>query len=103
VPARVLGHHWSSAITMTTPIIHKGATCGAKSGILTLLDMLVKPEIMAQFRPQMKKYYYDPTKYKSYLEQLGIQYPTLRVDQKGFVKSEAAKASEAAGNTTKKP
>jgi aminobenzoyl-glutamate utilization protein B len=26
----------------------------------------------------MKKYYYDPTKYKSYLEQLGIKYPTVR-------------------------
>ena len=26
----------------------------------------------------MKKYYYDPTKYKAYLEQLGIEYPTVR-------------------------
>ena len=26
----------------------------------------------------MKKYYYDPTKYKTYLEQLGIKYPTVR-------------------------
>ena len=26
----------------------------------------------------MRKYYYDPTKYKTYLEQLGIQYPTVR-------------------------
>ena len=34
--------------------------------------------IMAEFRPEMKKYYYDPTKYGSYLEQLGIKYPTLR-------------------------
>jgi aminobenzoyl-glutamate utilization protein B len=24
----------------------------------------------------MKKYYYDPSKYKSYLDQLGIKYPT---------------------------
>ncbi len=39
-------------------------------------------KIMAQFRPEMKKYYYDPAKYKSYLEQLGIKYPTLRGDQK---------------------
>jgi aminobenzoyl-glutamate utilization protein B len=35
-------------------------------------------DIMAKFRPEMKKYYYDPTKYKTYLEQLGIQYPTVR-------------------------
>jgi aminobenzoyl-glutamate utilization protein B len=26
----------------------------------------------------MKKYYYDPSKYKNYLEQLGITYPTVR-------------------------
>jgi aminobenzoyl-glutamate utilization protein B len=26
----------------------------------------------------MKKFYYDPTKYKNYLEQLGIKYPTTR-------------------------
>ena len=29
-------------------------------------------EIMAQYRPEMKKYYYDPTKCQTYLEQLGI-------------------------------
>ena len=30
----------------------------------------------------MKKYYYDPSKYKTYLEQLGITYPTLRTTPK---------------------
>jgi aminobenzoyl-glutamate utilization protein B len=30
-----------------------------------------------QFRPQLEKYYYDPSKYKTYLEQLGITYPQL--------------------------
>jgi aminobenzoyl-glutamate utilization protein B len=35
-------------------------------------------EIMARYRPEMKKYYYDPTKYKTYLDQLGIKYPTIR-------------------------
>ena len=34
-------------------------------------------EIMEKYRPQMKKFYYNPTKYKTYLEQLGIIYPTL--------------------------
>jgi len=34
-------------------------------------------EIMDKYRPEMKKYYYDPSKYKTYLEQLGITYPTL--------------------------
>src|ERR1051325_2631497 len=32
--------------------------------------------ILAKYRPEMQKYYYDPTKYKTYLEQLGIKYPT---------------------------
>lgn len=33
---------------------------------------------MERFSPELKKYYYDSTKYKTYLEQLGIQYPTVR-------------------------
>ena len=33
---------------------------------------------MERFAPELKKYYYDSTKYKTYLEQLGIQYPTVR-------------------------
>jgi aminobenzoyl-glutamate utilization protein B len=108
------GHHWANAISMATPIAHKGITAGAKVEALTLLDMLNDPkiiteawdyyktvqtkdlkyeplitpndkpaitlntEIMAKFRPQMKAFYFNPTKYKTYLEQLGIQYPTVR-------------------------
>jgi aminobenzoyl-glutamate utilization protein B len=34
--------------------------------------------IMAKYRPAMKAFYYDPKKYKSYLEQLGVSYPTVR-------------------------
>ena len=34
--------------------------------------------ILAKYREQMKKFYYDPTKYGTYLEQLGIKYPTVR-------------------------
>lgn len=111
------GHHWANAISMATPIAHKGITAGAKVEALTLLDMLVKPdiiadawkyyrevqtknekyepliapddkpavsinrEIMAKYRDEMKKYYYDPSKYKSYLAQLGIKYPTVRTDE----------------------
>ena len=33
--------------------------------------------IMGKYRDEMRKYYYDPKKYRSYLEQLGITYPTL--------------------------
>ncbi|MDZ7362590.1 MAG: amidohydrolase [candidate division KSB1 bacterium] len=35
-------------------------------------------EIMAKYRPEMRKYYFDPSKHKTYLEQLGITYPTIR-------------------------
>ena len=35
-------------------------------------------DIMARYRPEMRKFYYDPKKYRSYLEQLGITYPTVR-------------------------
>jgi len=35
-------------------------------------------EKMAKFAPELKKSYYDPTRFKSYLEQLGISYPTVR-------------------------
>jgi aminobenzoyl-glutamate utilization protein B len=107
------GHHWANAISMATPIAHKGVTAGAKAEALTLLDMLVKPQvldsawsyfknmqtkettyiplisatdkpaielnkkIMEEFRPEMKKYYFRPEQYKTYLEQLGIKYPTI--------------------------
>jgi aminobenzoyl-glutamate utilization protein B len=40
------------------------------------LDM--NKEKMERFAPQLKKFYYDPTRYKTYLEQLGIQYPTVK-------------------------
>jgi aminobenzoyl-glutamate utilization protein B len=35
-------------------------------------------EKMDKLLPQLKKFYYDPARYKSYLEQLGIQYPTIK-------------------------
>lgn len=34
-------------------------------------------DIMAKFKPQLKELYYDPGRYDTYLEQLGITYPTL--------------------------
>jgi aminobenzoyl-glutamate utilization protein B len=106
------GHNWANAISMATPIAHKGIQYGAKVVALTVLDLLNRPELVTQawdyfrnvqtkdrkyiplirsedqpaiwlnkermekFRPEMRKYYYDPTKYKNYLEQLGIKYPT---------------------------
>jgi aminobenzoyl-glutamate utilization protein B len=108
------GHNWANAIAMATPIAHKGVNIGAQVQALTVVDLLLKPElvtkardyfdnvqtkthkyqpllrpddqpaitlnknIMERYRPEMKKFYFDPTKYKNYLEQLGITYPTVR-------------------------
>ena len=36
--------------------------------------------IMERFRPEMQKFYFDETKYDTYLEQLGVEYPTVRED-----------------------
>jgi aminobenzoyl-glutamate utilization protein B len=36
--------------------------------------------VMARFRPAMRRFYYDPARYRTYLAQLGIRYPTLRSD-----------------------
>ena len=35
-------------------------------------------DIMEEWREQMRPYYYDPSRYDTYLEQLGITYPTVR-------------------------
>jgi len=108
------GHNWANAISMATPIAHKGVIAGAKVQAMTMLDILLHPElvqksweyfntvqnkdtkyksflrpddkpaiwlnqkIMEQYRPKMKAFYYDPSKYDTYLEQLGITYPTVR-------------------------
>jgi aminobenzoyl-glutamate utilization protein B len=108
------GHNWSNAITMATPIAHKGVLAGAKVQAMTMLDLLQHAELvqqawdyfknvqtkdvkytpllrpedkpaiwlnekrMAEYRPRMRAFYYDSTKYKTYLDQLGIKYPTVR-------------------------
>ena len=108
------GHNWANAISMATPIAHKGVTAAAKVQAMTVLDLLTTPALveqawdyfrsvqtkdvkytplvrpgdtpaiwlnaktMAEYRDRMRKFYFDPTKYKTYLEQLGITYPTLR-------------------------
>jgi aminobenzoyl-glutamate utilization protein B len=35
-------------------------------------------DTLERYRPEMRKYYYDPSRYSSYLEQLGITYPVVR-------------------------
>ena len=35
-------------------------------------------EIMEEYKPRLEEYYFDPSKHDTYLEQLGIEYPTIR-------------------------
>ncbi|HWP36807.1 MAG TPA: amidohydrolase [Gemmatimonadales bacterium] len=108
------GHNWANGISMATPIAHKGATAGAKVLAQTMLDVLlradlvqaawdyfrnvqtrtikyepfIRPEdrpaielnrdIMAKYQPELQRFYYDRSRYRTYLEQLGVAYPTLR-------------------------
>ena len=37
----------------------------------------INADIMARYRPAMKAYYYDEEKYPTYLDQLGVKWPTL--------------------------
>ncbi len=42
------GHNWANAISMATPIAHKGIQAGAKVVALTVIDFLMKPELVTQ-------------------------------------------------------
>lgn len=35
-------------------------------------------DIMARYKDELSRYYYDPSKYETYLEQLGVDYPVLK-------------------------
>jgi aminobenzoyl-glutamate utilization protein B len=58
------GHNWANAISMATPIAHKGATAGAKALALTMLDVLLTPDLVRRswdyFREQTKEMKYEP-------------------------------------------
>ena len=38
-------------------------------------------DVMERFRPELKKLYYDPSRYPTYLQQLGITYPMLNLPE----------------------
>ena len=40
------GHNWANGVAMATPIAHKGVVAGAKVQALTMLDILLHPEIV---------------------------------------------------------
>lgn len=37
-------------------------------------------QVMARYRQQMRRFYYEPARYSTYLDQLGIKYPTVKPD-----------------------
>jgi aminobenzoyl-glutamate utilization protein B len=37
----------------------------------------INSEIMGRYKPQLSRYYYDPARYPTYLDQLGIKFPML--------------------------
>src|SRR5260370_2734979 len=37
----------------------------------------INREAMERYRPQMRPYYYDSTKYDTYLDQLGVKFPAV--------------------------
>ena len=43
-----------------------------------LPDTSMNARTMEQYRPELRKFYFDPAKYTTYLEQLGITYPTVK-------------------------
>ena len=45
---------------------------------------------MGQWREQMRPFYYNPDQFDTYLEQLGIEYPTLRAQPVSEDGAEAA-------------
>ncbi|MBT8487572.1 MAG: peptidase dimerization domain-containing protein [Gemmatimonadetes bacterium] len=52
-------------------------------------------EIMGRWREQMRPFYYDPDRFDTYLEQLGIEYPTIRTTP---VSEDAGDAAASASN-----
>ena len=36
-------------------------------------------DIMDEYRPLLEGFYYDESKYESYLQQLGVTYPTVKL------------------------
>ena len=40
------GHNWANGVSMATPIAHKGVVAGAKVQAMTMLDILLHPELV---------------------------------------------------------
>jgi len=59
------GHNWSNAISMATPVAHKGVVAGAEVVAMTALDLLIDPNLLSNAKKyfqdvQLKDQKYDP-------------------------------------------
>ena len=48
------GHHWSNAISMATPVAHKGVVAGSKVMAMTLLDLMTQPQLLVSAKAYFK-------------------------------------------------
>ena len=61
--------------------------------------IFLNADIMERWRPLMEPFYYDPDRYETYLEQLGIEYPTVR--DKPITEEDGPGAVQDGNNTEK--
>jgi aminobenzoyl-glutamate utilization protein B len=61
------GHNWANAIAMATPIAHKGVVAGAKVQAMTMLDILLHPELVKNAWDYFNNVQTKDVKYKSFL------------------------------------
>jgi aminobenzoyl-glutamate utilization protein B len=61
------GHNWANAIAMATPIAHKGVIAGAKVQALTMLDILLHPELVEKAWDYFRNVQTKDMKYRTFL------------------------------------
>jgi aminobenzoyl-glutamate utilization protein B len=61
------GHNWANGIAMATPIAHKGVVAGAKVQAMTMLDILLHPELVQAAWDYFKNVQTKDAKYTSLL------------------------------------
>src|SRR5258708_32960040 len=61
------GHNWSNAIAMATPIAHKGIVAGSKAIAMTLVDLLLNPDLVKRASDYFKNLHTKDTQYKRFL------------------------------------
>jgi aminobenzoyl-glutamate utilization protein B len=61
------GHNWANGVSMATPIAHKGVVAGAKVQAMTMLDLLLHPELVQKAWDYYNNVQTKDIKYKSFL------------------------------------